>query len=987
MEFTVGRSTRSFDRFSAIKAGLVGSTLLMVGLSCFDSTAPVDRATADGVVSVNIIVPDSLKNAPLAQSAAPYIKAPLTSSVSGFISPATTLSSAVAGHPMYAVSHVPFAPEPIPSIAPSPLYDDGFLNHVPLGFSFSFYGNTYTEAAVYSNGFVMFSPATMNGFWYGDPIPSTTIPNNIIALAWTDWQPNLVPGSIRYQTRGTAPNRRFILQFTNVPEYAGTGMLTSQLVLAEGSNDITIYTASVNITFSGHRMTQGIENASGTEAAYDSVQNAVTGVWAPRVNSIFSLSNDALRFSIWHANLPPAITAPANLSVNTDPASNVGTNLVTRLVNNPGPGTCSALVNPGTPTVTDDATGTTVLGVRSDAPTPLDAAYPKGLTTITWTATDAGGLTATATQTITVIDKELPSITAPASVSTRTDRGASTATVILGSATATDNCPNVAVVGTRSDAVPLSAAFPVGMTTITWTATDASGNSAAATQMITVIGNTAPILTTPANISVNTDPGVCSALVNPGTATATDDVAGTVVVGVRNDGAPLTAAYPKGLTAINWTATDVDGLTAVGSQQVSVSDMQPPMITPPQNMSVRTDRGAMTATVVAGTATATDNCPNASVAGTRSDGAALSAPYPIGNTTINWRATDGAGNVANATQVINVVGNVAPTLTAPPSLAVNTDPGVCKALVNVGNATATDDTPGTVVVGTRSDGYALDAAYPKGITTITWTATDVDGLSASATRTVTVSDRENPSITAPASMLANTDPNLATANVAAGTASAADNCPNVTVQGARTDGAAMSAPYPMGKTTITWTATDASGNMNTATQTITVLDNTPPTLSVPVNLTVNATMPSGAVVVYLPLASDNVAVSSVSCSPASGSVFPIGQTLTTCTATDEAGNTKSTTFVVTVRGAREQMKILMDQLSGMNLPNGVENPLLNQLLAAYRKASANDHVSCVKMSDFISMLGGTKGASLSSSAAVKPQMIEDGQRIMNVIGC
>src|SRR5712671_1952312 len=119
MELPVGRSTGSFDRFSAIKAGLLGLTLLMLGsVSCFDSTAPgVDQATADGVISVNIVVPDSLKNAPLAESSVSAFKAPLVSSVDGSVLSAGSLSNAVAGHPTYALSHVAFAPEAVPSVA------------------------------------------------------------------------------------------------------------------------------------------------------------------------------------------------------------------------------------------------------------------------------------------------------------------------------------------------------------------------------------------------------------------------------------------------------------------------------------------------------------------------------------------------------------------------------------------------------------------------------------------------------------------------------------------------------------------------------------------------------------------------------------------------------------------------------------------------------------------------------------------------------
>src|SRR2546426_12006497 len=85
------------------------------------------------------------------------------------------------------------------------------------------------------------------------------------------------------------------------------------------------------------------------------------------------------------------------------------------------------------------------------------------------------------------------------------------------------------------------------------------------------------------------------------------------------------------------------------------------------------------------------------------------------------------------------------------------------------------------------------------------------------------------------------------------------------VTGARNDGQALNAPYPVGQTIITWTATDASANKANASQSVTVADKEPPTLGVPADLAVNATSPAGAVVTYEVIASDNVAVASLTC--------------------------------------------------------------------------------------------------------------------------
>jgi hypothetical protein len=113
---------------------------------------------------------------------------------------------------------------------------------------------------------------------------------------------------------------------------------------------------------------------------------------------------------------------------------------------------------------------------------------------------------------------------------------------------------------------------------------------------------------------------------------------------------------------------------------------------------------------------------------------------------------------------------------------------------------------------------------------------------------------------------------------------------------------ASGSTFPLGTTTVTCKATDAAGNQGTATFTVKVVDTTPPTIAVPANMTVAATSATGAPVTYpLPSATDLVTTTlSVSCTPGSGSTFPLGTTTVTCKATDAAGNQGTATFTVTV---------------------------------------------------------------------------------------
>ena len=135
----------------------------------------------------------------------------------------------------------------------------------------------------------------------------------------------------------------------------------------------------------------------------------------------------------------------------------------------------------GTATAIDNCGSVSV----SRSGVPAGNNFPLGTTTITYTATDGNGNTATATQTVTVIDNTPPSITAPANMNV-TAGPSCVATVNPGTATATDGCGSATVNGVRSDGQPLLASYPVGTTTIAWTATDASGNSSTAAQTVSV---------------------------------------------------------------------------------------------------------------------------------------------------------------------------------------------------------------------------------------------------------------------------------------------------------------------------------------------------------------------------------------------------------------------------------------------------------------------------------------------------------------------
>jgi PKD repeat protein len=154
-------------------------------------------------------------------------------------------------------------------------------------------------------------------------------------------------------------------------------------------------------------------------------------------------------------------------------------------------GECSAAIT-SAPTATDNCKGA-IVGTTND-PISFTA---QGTYSVTWTYDDGNGNTSSQTQTVIVDDITDPTITASANVSVANATGACSAEVTLAAPTTGDNCGVESVTNDHA-----STTYPVGTTTVTWTVTDAGGNTATATQTVTVI-NAAPVINsiTPSTVS------------------------------------------------------------------------------------------------------------------------------------------------------------------------------------------------------------------------------------------------------------------------------------------------------------------------------------------------------------------------------------------------------------------------------------------------------------------------------------------------------
>ena len=162
--------------------------------------------------------------------------------------------------------------QPVETVLPGTIIKSFYSNNesfgpFDIGFNFTFYGNVYSQFFVSSNGLVMFGSGSTDNS--EDPIPTSGTPNNLIAAFWDDLTISN-SGKLLYTTIGAAPNRKLIIQGTNMGFYPSPIFMgTFLVILYEGSNKIQVqYRIIIDSSAPrsyGESATIGIENSDGTE--------------------------------------------------------------------------------------------------------------------------------------------------------------------------------------------------------------------------------------------------------------------------------------------------------------------------------------------------------------------------------------------------------------------------------------------------------------------------------------------------------------------------------------------------------------------------------------------------------------------------------------------------------------------------------------------------------------------------------------------------
>lgn len=368
-------------------------------------------------------------------------------------------------------------------------------------------------------------------------------------------------------------------------------------------------------------------------------------------------------------------------------------------------GNGAATVTPPDASATDNCGAPPVDG-------PPAGPMPLGTHALSYAASDDAGNTAVCTTSVTVEDTTPPSIACPAPSVTEC-AGNGQATVDPGQAQTSDTCTSATV------DTPGTGSYPLGTTSVAYTAVDQAGNQASCTTAVTVQDTNTPSITCPTP-SVAECTGNGQAAVNPGQAQASDSCTEPTV------NVPGTSNYPLGTTGVQYTAVDQSGNQTSCTTAVTVQDTMPPAIACPAP-SVAECTGNGQATVDPGAAQVADICTSATanIPGANS--------YPLGSTDVAYTAADLAGNQASCTTAVTVQDTTAPTISCPAPIVVECT-GDSSADVIPGEALASDICTEVAVNGPPA------GSYPLGTTEVTYAATDLSGNQASCTSTIQVVD-------------------------------------------------------------------------------------------------------------------------------------------------------------------------------------------------------------------------------------------------------
>ncbi|WP_417609372.1 HYR domain-containing protein [Owenweeksia hongkongensis] len=500
-------------------------------------------------------------------------------------------------------------------------------------------------------------------------------------------------------------------------------------------------------------------------------------------------------------------------------------------------------------------------------------------------AKDQSGNTAQGNAVITVADTISPVVVAQNMTVYLDASGMATITAASLNNGSSDNCAvqSVSANKTTFDCSDL------GANTVQLTVVDAHANSSTGTATVTVIDTISPSVVTQ-NITVSLDAAGSATIAASDIDNGSSDACGIQSMSLDVTGFTCTEL---GANTVTLTVTDNNSNVSVKTATVTVVDNVTPVVAT-QNITIYLDATG-NAAITPGDVNngSTDNCGIT----TYSLDISTFDCADLGQNLVILSATDASNNTGTKSAFVTVLDTIDPAITnLPATITAYAPANQCAANAQWPAIIGSDNCGVSMVTTSKANG----ALFQLGTTVVNVTVTDASSNTISQSFNVVVVDTVAPSVSnVPTNYAVIPNTNSCDAVVNWIEPVAIDNCGGVTWTKSHLPG----ATFPVGNTTVTYTATDSDNNATTVSFVVTVTDQVAPVVSgIPANITVSADAGScDATVSYtMPAVSDNCSGATISSTHVSGSVFPIGTTTVTFTATDGANNVTTASFTVTV---------------------------------------------------------------------------------------
>ncbi|MCB0525262.1 MAG: HYR domain-containing protein, partial [Saprospiraceae bacterium] len=443
--------------------------------------------------------------------------------------------------------------------------------------------------------------------------------------------------------------------------------------------------------------------------------------------------------------------------------------------------------------------------------------------TISLTADDGAGNTASCAFNVTLEDQSAPAITCPANTTVSADANCGGELGAYDPESLSDNCDANPVVTQNPDSNTMFSGLG-DVQTITLTAEDASSNTSSCSFTATLEDTTPPDITCPADITIFADANCSGTLDNYSPVTLSDNCSANPTV-TQSPAAGTMLSGHNDSELVTLTADDGNGNASSCDFTVTLIDDTPPMITCPTDATVSADANCSGVVGSYSPASVSDNC-NANPTVTQSPDPSTPLMGHNDFQIVTLTADDGNGNSASCDFTVTLIDDTPPVITCPADVTLSADANCSGVVGSYSPVTVSDNCSANPTV-TQSPDPSTPLMGHNDSEVVTLTADDGNGNSASCDFTVTLIDDTPPVITCPADVTLSADANCSGVVGPYSPASVSDNCnTNPTV----TQSPDPSTPL-MGHNdseVVTLTADDGNGNSASCDFTVTLIDDTPP---------------------------------------------------------------------------------------------------------------------------------------------------------------